>query len=154
MLTLIKQQLRGRRRAAYHRESIRGNNLLSREFFSWGLDRDKDFRPTDDHKMLTRHAGHYHDAAHGTFRVLQAALSCGAPPSGSGFKSIRCCICCSRSSHCLFHHDDYLGGIGNRCCRVSYDLQYNLGVSKEHYENIPSPSPRKQTITCWTPTAT
>ena len=56
MLTSIKQQLRGRLRAAYHRESTDGNHLLSREFFSWGLDKDKDFRPTDDHKMLTRHA--------------------------------------------------------------------------------------------------
>ena len=54
--TLIKHELAKRRRTEYRRQSQIGSHLLSREFFSWNLDTDPDFRPSDDHRMLTRHA--------------------------------------------------------------------------------------------------
>ena len=52
--TSVKHQLRQRRRRVYEQEANDGHHLLSRLFFSWGLTSDDNFRPKDDHRMLTR----------------------------------------------------------------------------------------------------
>ena len=44
-----------RRRRKYRKQSSEPH-ILSRDFFAWQLDTDPDFRPADDHRMLTRHA--------------------------------------------------------------------------------------------------
>ena len=55
VVTSVKQQLQKRRMREYARQST-AQHLLSREFFAWQLDTDKDFKPSHDHRMLTRHA--------------------------------------------------------------------------------------------------